>query len=233
MAEVLLVHGSCHGAWCWHRLIPALAALGHRARAVDLPGRDGGGATLEDQAAAICGALDRPALLLGHSAGGYAITASAERCPGMIRALVYLCAYLPRPGLSLVEMRRLGPEQPLAPALRLTGDRRGFFFDPALCDALFYHDCGPEDRALAAARLRPEARLPQETALPSTARAEALARFYIRCTADRAIPPAYQATMAAGIPPGHRFDLAASHSPFFSDPAGVAAILDGIARRLH
>ena len=32
-----LVHGAGHGAWCWERLIPALAALGHRAWAMDLP----------------------------------------------------------------------------------------------------------------------------------------------------------------------------------------------------
>ena len=34
-----LVHGAGHGAWCWERLIPALAALGHRAWAMDLPVR--------------------------------------------------------------------------------------------------------------------------------------------------------------------------------------------------
>ena len=29
MAEYLLIHGSCHGAWCWRDVIPALEALGH------------------------------------------------------------------------------------------------------------------------------------------------------------------------------------------------------------
>jgi pimeloyl-ACP methyl ester carboxylesterase len=33
---MVLVHGSWHGAWCWHRVLPALQALGHTARAIDL-----------------------------------------------------------------------------------------------------------------------------------------------------------------------------------------------------
>jgi hypothetical protein len=41
MAEVLLIHGSCHGAWCWRDLIPALAARGHdRGAAYHLPALD-------------------------------------------------------------------------------------------------------------------------------------------------------------------------------------------------
>lgn len=34
----VLVHGAWHGAWCYAKLIPELAALGHSAVAVDLPG---------------------------------------------------------------------------------------------------------------------------------------------------------------------------------------------------
>jgi pimeloyl-ACP methyl ester carboxylesterase len=231
MAEVLLIHGSCHGAWCWHRVIPALLALGHSPRAIDLPGRNGAPATLDDQAAAICAALPRPALVVGHSAAGYPITAAAQRDPGQIRALIYLCAYVPEPGLSLADMRRRWPGQPLAPALRLTPDRSAFFFDPGQCDTLFYHDCGAEDRALAAARLGPEPRLPQETPLPGPA--PAMPRFYIRCTEDRAIPPACQAEMAAVIPPENRFALPTSHSPFFSAPGSLARIIGEIAARLR
>ena len=37
MARFLLIHGSCHGAWCWRDLLPELAARGHEARAIDLP----------------------------------------------------------------------------------------------------------------------------------------------------------------------------------------------------
>ena len=37
MAEFLLIHGSCHGAWCWRDVLPELIELGNTARALDLP----------------------------------------------------------------------------------------------------------------------------------------------------------------------------------------------------
>ncbi|MBK6467562.1 MAG: alpha/beta fold hydrolase [Rhodobacter sp.] len=91
MAEVLLIHGSCHGAWCWHRVIPALAALGIPARAIDLPahGQDrtpAADASLRAYAEAILSALTGPTLLVGHSAAGYAITAAAEMDPTFPRS---------------------------------------------------------------------------------------------------------------------------------------------------
>lgn len=234
MSDVLLIHGSSHGAWCWTHVIPALQALGHGARAIDLPahGQDQTPAalvSLDGYASAILNAIDRPVILVGHSMAGFPITLAAQMAPEKITALVYLCAYLPKPGLSLAQMRRAGPSQPLAPAIRPADDRITFSFDPALAVEAFYHDCGADDRALAARLLCPEPIAPQETAIPDTARAEALPRFYIRCTEDRAIPPDYQATMARDLP-AHRISaLRSSHSPFFAMPGALAQRLHQIA----
>ena len=87
MADIVLIHGSCFGAWCWHRLIPALNALGHSARAIDLPrgGAHPATASLQAQADAILASLGPDTLLLGHSAGGLPITAAAETDPSRIR----------------------------------------------------------------------------------------------------------------------------------------------------
>lgn len=234
MAEFLLVHGSCHGAWCWHRVIPALQALGHQARAIDLPshGIDKTPAeqvTPESYARAIGAALFGPTIVVGHSMAGYPITAAAERDPSLIRALVYVCAYAPVSGLSLADMRRAGPRQPLAPAIRVDATRTTFGFDPAMADDLFYHDCDAEARSLAQACLCPQPIVPQETPLTLTAQSQNLPRHYIRCLEDRAIPPEYQATMAAGFAEGQVATLPSSHSPFFSMPDALARLLDGIA----
>ena len=29
MSDILLIHGAAHGAWCWHRVLPLLRAMGH------------------------------------------------------------------------------------------------------------------------------------------------------------------------------------------------------------
>ena len=37
MSDVLLIHGACHGAWCWDDVASFLTESGHRPTAVDLP----------------------------------------------------------------------------------------------------------------------------------------------------------------------------------------------------
>lgn len=235
MPNILLVHGAAHGAWCWHRVIPALQALGHRARTLDLPSHgddrtDPATVTLNSYSETILKAMDGPTVLVGHSMGGFPITAAAEAAPDRIAALIYVCAYLPRPGQSLAEMRRAGPRQPLAGAFQIDESRTTFTFDPEKAPALFYHDCPAEDLALAQRRLCPQPIAPQETPIPNTGKAESLPRFYIRCTEDRVIPPEYQETMAQGLPPDCITTLPCGHSPFFAAPDALAQRIDAILR---
>lgn len=230
MAEFLLVHGSGFGAWCWQRVIGALAAYGHSATAIDLP--RGPGISLGDQAQAICGALTGPTILVGHSAGGIPITAAAETCPQKIRALVWLCAYIPADGSSVASLRRRQSEQPLRPALRIDRAAGSYTFAPESLNALFFHDCPTETQALAARLMAPESIVPQETPLHLTARSQVLPRYAITCEEDRAIPPAFQHEMARALPPANRFSLSCGHAPFFAEPDETAALLDRIAQSL-
>ncbi|NJS40497.1 MAG: alpha/beta fold hydrolase [Rhodobacteraceae bacterium] len=231
MSDLLLIHGSCHGAWCWDAVIPALAALGISAEAIDLPGRDGSPTTLDDYATAILRVAQPGTVLVGHSAGGYAITAAAEVAPDRFKGLIYLCAYLPAPGQSLADMRRAGPSQPLLPAIRMAADRGSFTIAQDMAPAVFYHDCPPDVARAATARLCPQPVLPQETPLYATA-AQTLPRHYIICTDDRAIPPAYQAQMARNLPPQAVTSLNASHSPFLSMPDQLATRLAEILHQI-
>lgn len=220
MSDILLVHGACFGAWCWEQVIPALEALGHRTRAIDLPGR-GGPASLSDQAGVIVAALRGPTVLVGHSAAGFAISAAAESS-GLVAGLVYVCAYVPEAGKTLAEMRRAGPSQPMAGAFEVSADRQMFAFKPDRAQALFFHDC--ED---ASARLVAQAVAPMEQALVSVARGQTLPRAALICAQDRALPPQYQRQMAQGMA---QVELDLGHAPFLSDPLGLAKAIDGIVR---
>jgi pimeloyl-ACP methyl ester carboxylesterase len=232
MSDLLLIHGSCHGAWCWEAVIPALSRLGLTANAIDLPGRDGSPTTLDDYARAILAAANSGTVLVGHSAGGYAITAAAEADPSRFAGLIYLCAYLPASGQSLADMRRAGPSQPLLPAIRMAQDRGSFTIDPTLAPAVFYHDCPLDVADAATARLCPQPVTPQETPLWPKA-TQTLPRHYIICRQDRAIPPEYQASMAQTLPPDAMTTLEASHSPFLSIPDQLAVRLAEILQRIR
>ena len=236
MSDILLVHGSCHGAWCWRDLIPALQELGHSPRAIDLPSHGDdrtpvNAVTLDSYADAVLAASTPDTVVVGHSMGGFAIGAAAQKDPSAMARLIYLCAYVPAAGLSLAEMRKQAPSQPLMPAVRLAPDGKSFTLDPAMTEALFYHDCPPDVAGFAAPRLCAQAVSPTIKPLPDTARADAMPRSYIRCMDDRTIPPAYQVTMTKDWPSADVHEMACGHSPFFTDPAGLARIIDDIIPR--
>lgn len=232
MAHFLLVHGSGHGAWCWRDVVPALEARGHSAEAMDLPGAGEdptplAEVTLAAYGAAIAARLTRRSILVGHSAGGFAISEAAELAADRIARLVYLCAYVPAPGMSLAEMRRAADEQPLRGKLEVSQDGLAFRFrhDGALEDCL-YGDCPEGTIAYAEPRLSWQPVAPQETPV-SGSRATTLPRAAILCKNDRTIAPSHQRAMAAAI--ADRFELDTGHSPFFADPDRLAATLDRIA----
>lgn len=234
MADFLLIHGSCHGAWCWRDAIPALAALGHSARAIDLPshGADtmpAADVTLDAYARAIVAAITSPVFLVGHSMAGYPITAAAELAPDRIARLVYLCAYVPRAGHTLADLRRMAPTQPLRDAVVVDRASGTFTVDPAKAADLFYHDMPPDLAAWATARLCPQPIRPQETVL-TLDRSGRIPRSYIRCTDDRTIPPDWQDAMTQDWPAADVTTLPASHSPFLSDPRALARCLHAIAQ---
>ena len=234
MARYLLVHGSCHGAWCWRDVIPELEALGHEATAIDLPshGSDRTPAkdvTLPMYAEAILAALETPAIVVGHSMAGYPITQAAADRPEVFQRLVYLAAHVPSPGLGLTDMRAIATADALREAIRPSADGVTITFEPSHVEALFYHDCPPGTVEYALEHLTPQPLKPQQTAVENLANASAVQADYIVCSEDRAVPTAYQRNLAAKFPEAHRHEMRSSHSPFFSDPKGLATLLSQMA----
>jgi len=228
MSEFLLIHGTGHGAWCWRDVIPELSALGHTARAIDLPCHGADETPLEEAtlplfAQTILDAISEPVILVGHSMGGFPITEAAYLDPSRIRRLVYLCAYVPKPGMSLIDMRRAWPEQPLADAFEVASDQQSFAFRPALVAEKLYQDCR-KVLSFAQDNLCLEPVRPSKT--PVSGRPDCPST-YIRCSKDQAIPPTYQTEMAKACDMRH--DIETGHSPFFADPRGLAEILHRIA----
>lgn len=223
MPPFLLIHGSCHGAWCWRDVLPFFSETAD-ARAIDLPGAGDdktpvSQVTLELYAEAILDNINSPAVLVGHSMAGFPVSLVAERAPEKIARLVFVCAYAPVSGRSLADMRRAGPSQPLLDAIETAPDRQSFTFRPDMLEASLYHDCPPGTLDHARTRLTPQAIRPQETAMVLGENYARIPKRYIRCADDRAIPPDYQAMMSAGW--ADRVDLPCSHSPFFAMPEAL------------
>lgn len=235
MSDILLVHGSGHGAWCWRDVVPALEAMGHKVQAIDMPshGDDATAVsevTLESCAEAVVAAIHQESIVVGHSWAGFPISRAADLAPDQIARLIFVCAYVPQGGLSLVDMRKLAPRQPLMKAVVRSSDGLSYVIDPDQTVDVFYHDCPKGTVEYANARLCPQAIAPQVTPLSLGQGFATVAKSYIRCTDDRTIPPEFQTEMTQVWSRQDVFDMHCGHSPFFADPDGLAARIDRISR---
>jgi len=234
MADFLLIHGSCHGAWCWRDMLPLLNACGHRAQAIDLPSHGDdttpvGEVTLALYADAIIAAMRGPTVLVGHSAAGFPISAAAMKRPDLVAHLVYLCAHLPQTGKSMIDRRRDATRQPLLDAVVKAEDGLSYSIRPEMAREKFYQDCPDEAVAYAIARLGPQPIAPQATPLTVTQTLRDLPKSYIRCLHDGAVPTEFQKDLTHEWPELAVYEMDSGHSPFFAQPARLAEILFQIA----
>ena len=238
MARFLLIHGAFHGAWCWEPFVAELAGRGHAVTTLDLPGAGDdttpvAEVTLDAFARRICDALadePEPVVLAGHSMGGMAITQAAARCPERIARLVYVAAFLPADGQSLVDLTKLpeGAGDMVQENMVVEGEPPVATMPAAAAREAFYGLCPPDQAAWATERLRPQPLAPFVT--PVQLGAAALPpRAYVIAAQDRAIPTALQRRLVADDPDVDAVELDADHSPFLSRPAELADAFERFA----
>lgn len=235
---ILLLHGAWHDRRCWDSLTDILESRGRRVLRPDLPSHGDSDVplakvTLKRYAEAIeacLAAANAPLLVVAHSMAGLPATLAACARPDKVARLVYLCAYLPRPGDSLfsliAELRGHEPLTPIEMAMELSADKRECLLDKALAAELFYselpaeraHELGGQMCAQASLPLSAPARFDQQTF-------ETLDTVYVCCSRDRVLPLHHQRRMLARQPPRTLLQLDFDHSPFHSDPQGLARLL--------
>ena len=234
MANFLLIHGAWHGAWCWYKVIPELEQLGHHAIAIDLPshGKDitpVADVTLDGYGESVAAAvldLPEPVHLVGHSMGGAVITQAVDKASEKIASLTYLAAFLGNDGDSLSETLVTDSASKL-PSNLVAADDGTMSVRPDALKDVFYHDCGMEDIQLANLCLTPQSA--QATAEPlrvSKDKFNKIPRYYIVCSEDQAISEVTQRAMIEKVGCNEVITMQTSHSPFFSDPAKLAANLE-------
>lgn len=114
MTNIVLVHGSWHGGWCWRLVAPILRAFGFEVFTPDLTGcganhhRLSADITLsthvQDIASVIFTFDLRDVVLVGHSYGGLPIAEVAIATTDRIKGVLYLDAYLPEVGKDCLSL---------------------------------------------------------------------------------------------------------------------------------
>jgi pimeloyl-ACP methyl ester carboxylesterase len=236
MARFVLVHGAFGGAWCWERVKTQLEAAGHAVETLDLPGAGDdetpvAGVTLESCAARVCEVLtegDEPAVLVGHSMGGVVITQAASDCPYRVRSLIFVCAFMPANGQSLLDLTHLpeGASDMIQANIVIEGEPPVARLPDEAAVAAIYNGCTSEQTAWAMARRRPQPVAPFAT--PVDIDEEVLARIprsYVLTKRDNSMAPALQRRMIEDQGVERIVELDADHAPYLSATDDLVAAL--------
>ena len=242
MSTFILIHGSWHSAWNWHKVIPLLEQKGHTAIAVDLPGmgRDKtpiGEVTMQMGVEKICRVMDEvegQVILVGHSKNGIMISQAAEYRPHKIEKLVYLAAYLIPDGKTQREYSMQDTEGVLKPYVNFHESTQSTTLRSEIYKEGLYHDCDDSITQLAKLLLSHEPFVSGITPLQLThENFGSVPRYYIECTEDRAVTPFIQQKMYTETPCKKVYRMATSHSPFFSKPAELTDLFCEIAAEVE
>jgi pimeloyl-ACP methyl ester carboxylesterase len=240
MARFVLVHGAFAGAWIWGPLTERLQAAGHVVQAFDLPGLGDDRSptaevTLDRCATRLCEVLatsPEPAIVVGNSMGGVIATQGAARCPERVSGLVYVAAFVPRDGQSLLDLTKLpeGADDQVQANITIEGEPPVAVMPDAASRQALYGSCIEEVADWAIARQRPQPVAPFATpvSIPPGV-LDSINRYYVLCKRDRAIPPQLQRRMIAEHVFADVIELDTDHTPQLSMTTELAEALTRFA----
>jgi pimeloyl-ACP methyl ester carboxylesterase len=238
MKTFILIHGSWHSAWNWHKVIPILEKSGHKAIAIDLPGMGRDKTPVQhvkmqtsmDKICELIDQIEGKVILVGHSKNGIMISQAAEYRSEKIEKLVYLAAYLIPHGKTQREYSALDVNGVLKPYVTFHPELNASTLQPEIYKEGLYHDC--EEYIIDLAKFLLSHEPVESGAIPLQLTEEkygSVPRFYIECTEDRAVTPFIQKKMYTETLCEKVYSLPTSHSPFFSQPQELSDILCEIA----
>jgi pimeloyl-ACP methyl ester carboxylesterase len=228
----LVAHGAWSAGWSWRKMHPLLQAAGHRLIVPTYTGLGERGhlatpeVNLETHIQDLLGVIRFEELtdivLVAHSYGGMVATGVTDRMPERIRHLIYVDAFVPRDGQSMLD---LVPESHLGMIRKGVADGDGWRVPPMPIPA----DTSPEDQQWVERFRMPQPLHCFDRPLKLQHGDTRVPRTYIYAMrtnpADAFRPFAERAKREHW---GYR-EIDASHSPQITAPAALAALLTDIA----
>jgi pimeloyl-ACP methyl ester carboxylesterase len=227
----LVCHGAWSAGWAWKKMHPLMQAAGHRLltpsytglgerahlanRSVDLETH------IEDILNVIKYEDVSDIVLIGHSYGGMVATGVADRARDRIRQLIYLDAFVPDDGQSLLDLNQVARQ----PMLERAAAGDGWRIPP---------NPTPPDTPQADLAWLTERRVDMpikcfEMPLKLRNGELTLPRIYIYATRITPADTFGRFTARAKSAPGWRyFEIDASHSPNVTAPEALMALLQKI-----
>jgi len=231
---IVLVHGAWSDASAWNAVTPLLKAQGHEVIVVNLTGHGTDNTsfaainlqTYVDNVKTAIGTKTN-IILVGHSMAGVVISEVAEQIPSQIKELVYLAAYLPNTGDSLLSLSTKDTATHLGKNLIIDQEHgRGIIKKEFVID-VFVADAPKNIADYVVANFKTDEPLAPfvDKIILTEAKFGSVKKAYIFTTEDHAVSYPYQQEMVRNSKVVKTYTLTTSHTPFLSAPTKLATII--------
>ncbi|KAK2410988.1 salicylic acid-binding protein [Trifolium repens] len=244
----VLVHGSCHGAWCWYKVKPLLESAGHLVTLVDLAASGTNLKKIEDvntiseytkpllQLMATIPPNEK-VILVGHSFGGLSIALAMEHFPEKIAVGVFLTSFTPdieHSASYVLEKYIESAAEWLDTEFSESGNKTSMLFGPKFLSDKLYQQTSTEDLELAKTLLRHGSLfiedLTQQKNLYTKQGYGSVPHDFIVCNDDLGIPLKFQHWMIQNAGINDVFEIKdADHMPMFCKPQELCDSLNQIS----
>jgi len=235
----VLVHGAWQSAYVWSAIKASLEKKGNKVTVVELPahGADNTPAasvsinSYRDKIISTIGNLTGKVILVGHSMGGVVVSAVAEKIPERIEKLVFIGAFVPQDGQSLLDLAFQDKNSLLGPNLIPSADQLTLDVNKDKLTDIFCQDASESIKKLVTTNYKPEPAIPFADKIKLSAAAfGSVNKYYVFTSKDQAISLELQKQMANAASITKTYTVDTGHSPFLSMPEKVSEIFIDIAK---
>ncbi|KAL1809877.1 hypothetical protein ACET3Z_026867 [Daucus carota] len=230
----VLVHGACHGAWCWYKLATLLRSAGHKVTVPDLAASGANpkkvqevnsfSVYLEPLMEFMASLLaDEKVVLVGHSMGGVALSVAMERFPEKV---------------SVAVEKNIDSNMDSQVMFDDGLDKRptSFLFGPKMLESKVYQLTPPEDLTLATMLVRPHPTNTDPKSLEETKvtkeRFGSVRRVYVVADQDIILPEEIQRWMIELNPPDEvKVINGSDHMIMLCKPTELCSCLEEITQK--
>jgi pimeloyl-ACP methyl ester carboxylesterase len=235
----VLVHGAWQAPYVWEAVKKELELKGQKVVVVELPahGNDTTSpATVSvdvyaNTVIAAINGIKGKVILVGHSMGGVVVSSVAEKIPERIQKLIYIGAFVPSNGQSLLDLASQDKQSHLGPNLIPSKDQLTLDVVHDSIVSIFCQDAPKNVQQLVLYRYRAEPAIAFTNKVTLTAaNFGKVDKYYIHTLMDHAIGADLQNQMVAAAKITKLYSINTGHCPFLSQPDEVTRLLLTISR---
>ncbi|XP_058081377.1 salicylic acid-binding protein 2-like [Magnolia sinica] len=219
----VLVHGACHGAWCWYKVATLLRSAGNQVTIMDLTASGINPKKFEDEVFTfldysqplldIMASLppEERVILVGHSLGGMNLAVAMDRYPEKVSVAIFVTALMPdssnRPSYVMDKLLETTSVDFFLDTQfdsdRGPGKPSTALFGPKFISQKLYQLSPPEDITLATTLVRVGSLFREDLSnapIFSEERYGSVSRVFIICDEDETVPKDFQHWMIENNP---------------------------------